>query len=108
MKLPRRTCIACRQCLAKSELIRLTWHDGHLSFNELGSSKGRGAYVDRSASCILKLSNMKMLERAFRVKPGEIKKVEVEILIGELLKIVNSSVGPVEEKPKPARKRKVW
>ncbi|MBO4251543.1 MAG: YlxR family protein [Clostridia bacterium] len=64
-KVPMRTCIACRACKPKKELIRIVRSDEDISLDRTGKKNGRGAYICDDANCIAKLKKGKLLNRAF-------------------------------------------
>ena len=64
-KVPMRTCIACRACKPKKELIRIVKSEEGISLDRTGRKNGRGAYICDDANCIAKLKKSKLLNRAF-------------------------------------------
>ena len=64
-KIPMRTCIACRACKPKKELIRIVKSEEGISLDRTGRKNGRGAYICDDAGCIAKLKKGKLLSRAF-------------------------------------------
>ena len=64
-KIPLRTCIACRTCKPKKELIRVVKFGEEISLDKTGKKNGRGAYVCDSADCIAKLKRQKLLNKVF-------------------------------------------
>ena len=64
-KVPMRTCIACRACKPKKELIRIVKSEDGISLDRTGRKNGRGAYICDDANCIAKLKKGKLLNRAF-------------------------------------------
>ena len=64
-KIPMRTCIACRACKPKKELIRIVKSEEGISLDRTGRKNGRGAYICDSAECIAKLKKGKLLNSAF-------------------------------------------
>ncbi|MBQ6980524.1 MAG: YlxR family protein [Clostridia bacterium] len=64
-KVPMRTCIACRACKPKKELIRIVKSEEGISLDRTGRKNGRGAYICDDANCIAKLKKGKLLNRAF-------------------------------------------
>ena len=64
-KVPMRTCIACRTCKPKKELIRIVKSEEGISLDRTGRKNGRGAYICDDANCIAKLKKGKLLNRAF-------------------------------------------
>jgi uncharacterized protein len=49
--IPQRTCIGCRQVLAKRSLIRIVRTVDGLQIDLKGKSPGRGAYLHNQRSC---------------------------------------------------------
>lgn len=70
-KVPMRTCIACRECKPKRELIRVVKFGDVISLDKTGRANGRGAYVCNNAECIKKLKKTKALNRAFSCAVSE-------------------------------------
>lgn len=65
-KIPKRLCVACREMLEKSELVRITKSkDGTISLDLTGKAPGRGAYICKSTECLKKAQKSRALERAF-------------------------------------------
>ncbi len=65
-KIPMRTCIACKTERPKIELLRVVRSPaGAFSLDFSGRAAGRGAYVCPDESCIKKLGQKKLLNRAF-------------------------------------------
>lgn len=64
-KVPMRTCIACRACKPKKELIRIVKSEEGISLDRTGRKNGRGAYICDDLNCIAKLKKGKLLNRAF-------------------------------------------
>jgi len=65
-KIPMRMCVGCREMKPKRELLRVVrGPEGDISFDLTGRKPGRGAYVCRSAECLLQAIKKKQLERAF-------------------------------------------
>ena len=51
-KIPRRTCVACRQTNAKRQLVRIVRApDGSVTIDPSGKRNGRGAYLCSSRHC---------------------------------------------------------
>ena len=66
MKVPMRTCIACRQSKPKKELIRIVRNkDGEFAVDRTGRLNGRGAYVCEDNACFEKIIKRKLLGHAF-------------------------------------------
>ena len=73
MKVSVRRCIACRESADKSSLLRLVLDaDGVLCVDEARRTPGRGAYVHRSAQCLLAAGETGRLAHAFRIEKGHI------------------------------------
>ena len=64
-KIPMRTCIACRACKPKKELIRIVKSEDGIFLDRTGRKNGRGAYICDDEKCIAKLKKGKLLNRAF-------------------------------------------
>lgn len=64
-KIPMRTCIACRACKDKRELLRVVKYDGKVFLDKTGKANGRGAYICNDAECFKKLKKGKLLNRTF-------------------------------------------
>ena len=63
---PMRMCIACRQMKLKKEMTRVVkTADGEIFADPTGKAAGRGAYVCGDAECMKKLSDKKLLNKAF-------------------------------------------
>jgi len=48
---PQRTCVGCRQTLAKRELIRIVRSPEGVEIDPSGKLPGRGAYIHEQRSC---------------------------------------------------------
>jgi predicted RNA-binding protein YlxR (DUF448 family) len=67
MKIPERTCIACRAHSTKGELVRVVRGvDGEIRPDPSGKEPGRGAYICPKAECIAKALKEKRFDRALR------------------------------------------
>lgn len=65
-KVPMRMCTGCREMKPKLELLRVVKNkDGDVSIDFTGKKPGRGAYVCKDVSCLLKARKGKALERTF-------------------------------------------
>lgn len=64
-KVPMRTCIACRTCKPKKELIRIVKSTDGISLDRTGRKNGRGAYICDDLNCIAKLKKGRLLNRTF-------------------------------------------
>jgi uncharacterized protein len=66
--IPQRTCIGCRQVLAKRQLERLVrGPDGAISVDPTGKANGRGAYLHNLRSCWEQALKSGAIERALKV-----------------------------------------
>ncbi|MBQ9485234.1 MAG: YlxR family protein [Clostridia bacterium] len=70
-KVPMRTCIACKACKPKKELIRIVKSGEEISLDRTGRKNGRGAYVCDDAQCIAKLKKGKLLNKTFSCAVAE-------------------------------------
>lgn len=63
---PMRMCIACREMKPKKEMLRVVKNaDGEIFVDQSGKAAGRGAYVCNEPACLQKLSDKKLLHKAF-------------------------------------------
>ena len=68
-KIPLRMCVGCRESKPKRELIRVVRApDGAVSMDPVGKKPGRGAYVCRQESCLMRAIKQKQLERQLQVQ----------------------------------------
>lgn len=65
-KIPMRTCIACRECKPKKELIRIVKTDEGFKFDKTGKLNGRGAYICNDSKCRELLFKNKLLNKTFK------------------------------------------
>ena len=64
--IPMRTCIACREVKPKKEMFRVVkTAEGEVLPDPSGKLAGRGAYICGSEQCMKKLSDKKLLNKAF-------------------------------------------
>ena len=64
--IPMRMCIACREMKPKKEMLRVVkTAEGELAVDPTGKASGRGAYVCGSEECMQKVTNRKLLNKAF-------------------------------------------
>ena len=64
--LPMRMCIACREMKPKKEMFRVVKNaEGEISVDATGKMPGRGAYICGDEACQAKLSDKKLLNKAF-------------------------------------------
>lgn len=63
---PMRMCIACREMKPKKEMLRVVkTAEGEIAVDPTGKASGRGAYVCGSEECMQKVTNRKLLNKAF-------------------------------------------
>ncbi len=63
---PMRMCIACREMKPKKELLRVVKNAlGEIAVDTSGKAAGRGAYICTAEACQKKLSDKKLLNKAF-------------------------------------------
>ena len=76
-KTPMRRCVACRESKPQEELVRFTFHDGHLIPDITGKAEGRGYYLCRETACIDTAVKRKAFNRACRydLDTDEVKRV---------------------------------
>ena len=83
-KIPMRMCVACREMRTKRELMRIVkTADGSLSLDLSGKLNGRGAYLCRAESCLLRAVKTRAFERALEAPLSE---PVIEALRAEILK----------------------
>jgi len=72
-KIPMRTCIVCKSCKEKRQLIRIVKSKEGIFIDKTGKADGRGAYVCQDKECMAKLKKGKFLNRAFSCEvPDEV------------------------------------
>ena len=77
-RVPKRTCVACRQVKPKKELIRIVRSpSGEIAVDETGKESGRGAYLCPNRGCWDVALTSQRLEHAMRI---EIRAEEKEVL----------------------------
>lgn len=84
-KVPLRMCIACRQMVLKTELIRVVKSPtAEFTLDFTGKKDGRGAYICKSNECIEKSIKSKGLSRAFKQDIGTsiYEKLKEDYLLG--------------------------
>ena len=81
-KIPMRTCIACRACKPKKELVRIVKNGEQIKLDRTGKLNGRGAYVCNGADCLTKLGKAKILNKVFscEIEPSVYRSIEEELL----------------------------
>ena len=80
-KIPMRMCIACREMKPKQEMTRVVKNaDGEIFADPTGKAAGRGAYICSAEVCLKKLTDKKLLHKAFaaNVDPSVYQKTEEE------------------------------
>lgn len=79
-KTPMRTCISCRECKPKKELIRIVKNDEGFSLDKTGKANGRGAYICDKKECLDRLIKNKLLNKTFKtnVPLDEYEKIKEE------------------------------
>ena len=65
-KIPMRTCIACKECKPKKELIRIVKTDEGFKFDKTGKLNGRGTYICNDSKCRELLFKNKLLNKTFK------------------------------------------
>ena len=71
-KIPQRQCVGCREMKDKKALLRVVKSpEGDVSLDFGGRKPGRGAYVCRQESCLLRAIKQKQLERQLEVRMTE-------------------------------------
>lgn len=65
-KIPMRTCIACRECKPKKELLRIVKTDEGFNLDKTGKLNGRGAYICTNKDCFDLLIKNKLLNKTFK------------------------------------------
>ena len=63
---PVRTCIGCREKVAKRELLRVVAGDGTVVPDPAGSAPGRGAYLHLDPACLELAERRRAFTRALR------------------------------------------
>ena len=65
--MPQRTCVACRQIIAKRDLVRLVRTlQGDIEIDTSGKMDGRGAYFCPTRECLEKALSGKQLEHVLK------------------------------------------
>ena len=69
IRVPQRTCVACRQTNAKRQLVRVVrGPDGSVTIDPSGKRSGRGAYLCASAECWQAGLTRGILPRALKIQ----------------------------------------
>ena len=81
-KIPMRTCVVTREQFPKMELIRvIRTPEGEVTIDTKGKANGRGAYLKKDASVILKAQKTKVLDKVLEVSvPDEIYQQLLELI----------------------------
>lgn len=59
-------CLGCREMKPKKELVRIVKDkENNISIDTTGKKPGRGAYICKDVSCLLKAKKLKGIERSF-------------------------------------------
>lgn len=85
-KIPMRQCVGCGEMKSKKEMMRvLKTTEGPIVLDLTGKKNGRGAYLCKQESCLLKARKSKGLERSFKISiPDEVyDSLEKEFRSGE-------------------------
>ena len=82
---PMRMCIACREMKPKKEMYRVVKNaDGEICVDLTGKMAGRGAYICGADECQKKLTDKKLLHKAFSAEvPQDVYKGIQEEALGE-------------------------
>ena len=83
---PQRTCVGCREVLAKRGLIRIVRTDGGVQLDKTGKLAGRGAYLHDKRSCWEKAIQRGTLARNLKVELTEEDKANLIRWMDELPK----------------------
>lgn len=81
-KIPMRTCVVTREQFPKMELIRvLRTPEGEVTIDTKGKANGRGAYLKKDKTVILKAQKTKVLDKILEVNvPDEIYERLLELI----------------------------
>ena len=85
-KLPMRQCVGCGEMKNKKEMMRvLKVEDSSVTLDFTGKKNGRGAYLCKSMTCLLKARKNKGLERSLKMSiPAAVyEELEKEFADGE-------------------------
>ena len=85
-RVPMRMCLGCSEMKPKKELVRIVKNsEGQVSVDFVGKAPGRGAYICRSAECLMKAVKSHRLEKNFGSKIAD----EVTSCLKEALENAN-------------------
>ena len=78
---PARTCVGCRETVAKRSLVRVVRRSDGPKVDTAGSAAGRGAYVHARRSCLAAAFERRAFERAWRagLAPGEAARLRTDL-----------------------------
>ena len=81
---PERMCVACRNKMAKKDLIRLVKDAGEIVLDRKGNALARGVYICKSQECIDLARKKKALSRHFKenIPDGVYDMVKKELVNG--------------------------
>ncbi|MER6096975.1 YlxR family protein [Streptomyces sp. NPDC001728] len=65
---PERTCVGCRERVAKSDLLRIVMDKDECVPDHRGTLPGRGAYLHPAEACLDLAVRRRAMPRAFRVQ----------------------------------------
>ncbi len=83
-KIPLRMCVGCREMKPKKELLRIVrTPEGEIALDPGGKKPGRGAYVCRQESCLMRAIKQKQLDRALEspIGPEVTEQLRQKILV---------------------------
>jgi predicted RNA-binding protein YlxR (DUF448 family) len=66
--LPERTCLFCRKCSPKGELLRFVWDGSKIVWDQDHRLPGRGGYCHQRVECLSRLGEMAAWSRALKVE----------------------------------------
>jgi uncharacterized protein len=89
---PQRTCVGCRETLAKRSLVRIVRTPQGVSLDPTGKAKGRGAYIHDQRSCWEKALKG-TLAHALKV---ELSEEDKQVLLANL-----AHLPETKDEPKP-------
>lgn len=71
-KIPLRTCVSCREMKEKNELLRVVLtKEGEILPDVTGKLNGRGAYICKAESCVVKAQKSDALSRALKTSVSD-------------------------------------
>ena len=78
-----RRCVACRNMLEKTELLRIVRYNGNFEIDKTFKKNGRGAYICKNANCLKIAIKRKSLENSFKSKVSQEIYEHIEVLLNE-------------------------